>query len=112
LNLLQLDGPLPAGTLAARLGLTKGATTRAIDRLVEAGLATREVDPDDRRVVRVGLTGQQPAGLDEGLAPVREGIGRLVRSLGEEELQGLQRYLDTAAEVYAAAAARLSGEEP
>jgi DNA-binding MarR family transcriptional regulator len=110
LNLLQLEGPLPASELARRLGLTKGATTRAIDRLVDAGYAQRQVDAQDRRVVRVGWTGRQPDGLDERLAPVREGIGLALRDLDSEALRGLQRYLEAAARVYADASLQLAAE--
>ena len=40
-NVLELDGPLTSGELATRLGLSTGATTRAIDRLETAGYARR-----------------------------------------------------------------------
>jgi DNA-binding MarR family transcriptional regulator len=50
LNILQLAGPLTAGQLAERAGLTKGgAITTALDRLERAGLVERERDPRDRR---------------------------------------------------------------
>jgi DNA-binding transcriptional ArsR family regulator len=50
LNLLQMGGPLPAGQLAERAGLTKGgAITAALDRLERAGYIERERDPADRR---------------------------------------------------------------
>jgi predicted transcriptional regulator len=50
LNLLQMSGPLPAGQLAERAGLTKGgAITAALDRLERAGYIERSRDPADRR---------------------------------------------------------------
>jgi DNA-binding MarR family transcriptional regulator len=50
LNLLQMNGPMTAGRLAEKVGLTKGgAITAALDRLEEAGLVERERDPADRR---------------------------------------------------------------
>ncbi|WP_051794360.1 MarR family winged helix-turn-helix transcriptional regulator [Kibdelosporangium aridum] len=50
LNILQLTGPLTAGQLAERAGLTKGgAITAALDRMERAGLIKRERDPRDRR---------------------------------------------------------------
>jgi DNA-binding MarR family transcriptional regulator len=50
LNLLQMAGPLTAGQLAERVGLTKGgAITAALDRLERAGLIERERDLADRR---------------------------------------------------------------
>jgi predicted transcriptional regulator len=46
-------GPVTAGELARFTGLTTGAVTGIIDRLVEAGYAERIRDPDDRRRVLV-----------------------------------------------------------
>ena len=51
LCLLLLHGPTPAGRLAELTGLTTGAVTGLIDRLEQAGLVRREVDPGDRRKV-------------------------------------------------------------
>ncbi|MBB0244044.1 MarR family transcriptional regulator [Streptomyces alkaliphilus] len=44
------------GTLANRLGLTPAAVTHRVDRLVTAGLVTRERDEENRVRVIVGLT--------------------------------------------------------
>lgn len=53
LCLLLLHGPAPAGRLAELTGLTTGAVTGLVDRLEQAGLVRREVDPTDRRKVIV-----------------------------------------------------------
>jgi DNA-binding MarR family transcriptional regulator len=105
LNLLQLEGPVPTSRLGIRLGLTKSAATRVVDRLVEAGYAVRQVDAADARVVQVAWSGVQPLGLDEALASVREGIARSMRGLRDEELRALERYFEDATAVYAEAAA-------
>src|SRR4051812_4268905 len=54
-DLLVRKGPLTAGELAQQTGLTTGAVTGMIDRLVKAGYVRREDDPNDRRrvIVRV-----------------------------------------------------------
>jgi DNA-binding MarR family transcriptional regulator len=54
LQLLQ-DGPLTAGELARRTGLTTASMTAAIDRLEAAGFVARVRDPADRRRVVVEL---------------------------------------------------------
>jgi DNA-binding MarR family transcriptional regulator len=51
LCLLLLNGPAPAGRLAALTGLTTGAVTGLVDRLERAGFVRREPDPADRRKV-------------------------------------------------------------
>ena len=51
LNILDYEGPVPAGRLAELTGLTTGAITAAIDRLERAGYVQRVRDPHDRRRV-------------------------------------------------------------
>lgn len=53
LTLLQVHGPMTAGELSARTGLTTGSTTGVIDRLERAGLVRRVRDMHDRRKVIV-----------------------------------------------------------
>src|SRR5438270_2206324 len=48
--------PLPTLTLAARLVSRAPDITRLLDKLERAGLITRERPPENRRVVRVGIT--------------------------------------------------------
>ncbi|GAA5097433.1 MarR family winged helix-turn-helix transcriptional regulator [Nocardia iowensis] len=72
LNMLRLGGPATAGELAAAAGLTTGAITRMIDRLLKAGYVRREHDGQDRR--RVIITAVQER-IDE-IAPHYELLAR------------------------------------
>ncbi len=56
LGALLSAGPQRLGALGQRLGITASTLTRNVDRLEEAGLVAREVDPQDARAMRVGLT--------------------------------------------------------
>ena len=56
LEMLLHKGPLPVNTIGARVPLTSGSATTAIDRLETRGLVRRELDPDDRRTRIVHLT--------------------------------------------------------
>jgi len=61
LHTLDAIGPYEARAMsetAARLGITTGTLTVAIDRLVRKGYVERHRDDKDRRVVRVNLTRQ------------------------------------------------------
>jgi DNA-binding MarR family transcriptional regulator len=60
-HLLDRHGAMTAGQLAALLGLTSGATTAAIDRLVELGYAERATSDTDRRstIIRLRSDGMQ-----------------------------------------------------
>ena len=53
LNVLDFEGPVPAGRLAELTGLTTGAITSSIDRLEKGGFVERVRDPRDRRRVVV-----------------------------------------------------------
>ncbi len=61
MDIMDLTGPMTAGQLANLTGLTTGAITRILDRLEEAGLVSRERDPNDGRKVIVRLA----SGKDE-----------------------------------------------
>ncbi len=50
-GILAQSGPITAGELAKRTGLTTGAITGVIDRLEQAGFARRIRDSNDRRRV-------------------------------------------------------------
>jgi DNA-binding MarR family transcriptional regulator len=50
------SGPLRVGALAERAGVSDPTVSRAVDGLVTLGLASRSVDPDDRRAVIVAAT--------------------------------------------------------
>ena len=56
LNIIENSGGLTAGELAAQAGLTAGAITGVIDRLENAGYASRVADAADRRRVRLKVT--------------------------------------------------------
>ena len=49
-------GESTVGEVAAAIGRSRAATSRLVDDLVRAGLATREGSDDDRRIRRVRLT--------------------------------------------------------
>jgi DNA-binding MarR family transcriptional regulator len=78
LNLLE-HGPLTAGEIAVRLGLTTGSVTTLVDRLVRAGYVGRETDEGDRRRVLVGL---QPATY-AAFARVYAPLGVRVHGVGQ-----------------------------
>src|SRR5690348_4842377 len=58
LAVLERVGPCNAGTLAASVGLHVSTITRLCDRLVEAGLLTRSVKPDNRREVELRISAE------------------------------------------------------
>jgi len=72
-GILAESGPITAGELAARTGLTTGAITGVIDRLEKAGFARRVRDAGDRRRVIVEPDTEQ---IERRIAPLFESMGR------------------------------------
>ncbi|WP_238016193.1 MarR family transcriptional regulator [Dactylosporangium sp. AC04546] len=56
LRRLEREGPRRLTELAAAEGVTQPAMTQLVQRLEREGLAARAADPDDGRVVLVGVT--------------------------------------------------------
>jgi len=81
LDILERFGPITAGRLAGEAGLTTGAVTAVIDRLVEKGYVQRVADPADRRRVMVEIT-----------ELMEERAGRYYAPLAEQSFPILSRY--------------------
>lgn len=94
LSLLNVDGPMTAGRIAAVTGLSTGSVTALLDRLERGSYIRRERDPNDRRKVLVvpAIEGQQR------LAAHYEEYGTHMQAvLAErtpEELQAIAAFLD------------------
>jgi MarR family 2-MHQ and catechol resistance regulon transcriptional repressor len=57
LEYLFHKGPAPVNAIGAKIGLTSGSITAAVDRLERKGLVERRNHPEDRRTRMVHLTG-------------------------------------------------------
>ena len=62
---LEAAEPIRLHDLAERLGVTAPTASRAVDGLVEHGVLERRPDPDDRRAVRISLTGEGRSLVEE-----------------------------------------------
>lgn len=103
-SLLDLDGPMAVQDLAEELGLSPSATTRVVDRLVQAGIASRTTDSQDRRRTLIAHTGHLPAELHQVLGGVRGAIGAAVATLDAKQVEGLATYFSAATRAYQDAA--------
>jgi MarR family transcriptional regulator for hemolysin len=86
LVLLAESGGCRMSDLADALRVDASTATRAVQRLVEAGLATREADPCDRRGVVVRPTEQGLAIRAELSELGRTGVGELLAGFDDREL--------------------------
>jgi DNA-binding MarR family transcriptional regulator len=89
LALLEGTGPMPMSRLAEELDVALPNASGIVGRLAERGLVDRSADPDDRRVVRVGLSTGGRALLGEMEAARVERLRRLVGVLDERSQRRL-----------------------
>jgi DNA-binding MarR family transcriptional regulator len=83
---LQHHGPVTLGELAAHEQVQPPSITQIVNRLEELGHAAREPDETDRRVVRVRLTGQGKALLDQSRSRKTAYLAERLRTLDRDEL--------------------------
>ena len=87
MDLLNTLGTMTAGELSERTGLTSGATTRLIDRLVRKGYVRRKADETDRRRVLIEPVYEDMGELAELYEPLGERLREFWVSLTPEELR-------------------------
>ena len=86
-DILARAGPVTAGELARRTGLTTGAVTGVVDRLEGAGLVRRARDPGDRRrVIIEPLVKQMDRVIGPLFASMARSAGDLCARYSTEEL--------------------------
>jgi DNA-binding MarR family transcriptional regulator len=83
LALLEEAGPMPMSRLADELDVSLPNASGIVGRLAERGLVERGTDPDDRRIVRAGLSAHGRALLGEMEAARIDRLRRLVAALDE-----------------------------
>ena len=94
LDLLNVLGPMTAGRLAELTGLSTGATTRLVDRLVRAGYVERRADPNDRRRVIVEPVYANLGGVGELYQPLTDRLTALWKSFRTDELRVILRFVE------------------
>lgn len=72
--------------VAEHLGMTLPAASKLIDRVLEQGLLTRDIDHEDRRRVVLALTEQGQQGLERAHAAAQQRLAQLLQTLSEDEL--------------------------
>jgi DNA-binding MarR family transcriptional regulator len=93
LDIIENKGPLTAGRLAERSGLTTAAVTAVLDRLERAGYARRVRGETDRRQVMVELTPLMAERGTQIWGPLgKEAVEELSR-MSAEELRAVIEFL-------------------
>jgi DNA-binding MarR family transcriptional regulator len=92
LDLLNVLGPMTAGRLSQLTGLSTGATTRLVDRLVRAGFVRREPDDQDRRRVIIAPVPENLGDVGKLYVPLMEKLGAVWASFSDDELAVILRF--------------------
>lgn len=82
---LGRTGPLPLVDLGQRLCLEKSWVSRAVDGLVDRGLATKEPNPQDARSWLVTLTAEGEARVQALNHKLDQHAARLLAALGDRQ---------------------------
>jgi DNA-binding MarR family transcriptional regulator len=93
LGILGRAGAMTAGQLAQSAGLSPGAITTAVDRLVRAGYAHRIRDVGDRRRVTIETTPAAQAATEKIWGPVGAEAHRRLSRRTIEELTIIRDFL-------------------
>ena len=79
--------------LAERSKISRPAVTRLVDALVNNELVTRSADENDRRIIRLELTGRGEIMLDELFQSTYTWLNEKLQALTDDELQAMIRGL-------------------
>lgn len=93
LFVLSTHGPRSPGFIAEQIGLTTGSASRMVDRLLAAGLVTRETDTLDRRRVIVTVTPQALARVAEHYSPLNDQLRAQLTRLPERSLTDMLNFV-------------------
>lgn len=81
-------------TLAAALELTTGAVTALTDRLVDAGLISREANPGDRRSVLLSATDAGKSVMEQVVSGYEDLVRDATAGIGDDQLEEFAGLLD------------------
>lgn len=94
LDLVGERGPMTAAELAALTGLTTGAITGVVARLLKAGFLTREPDPADGRKQMLTVTPEAQQRLGEVFGGLSTGTrDELTAGFDEDQLATIAEFL-------------------
>lgn len=90
LSYLRSYGPCSVGALLRVFGHKPSTATSMLERLARRGLVTRDVSPEDRRVVVVGVTRKGAALADRLRRSLRELEAAIRARVDGREIDGFQ----------------------
>jgi DNA-binding MarR family transcriptional regulator len=111
LDILHQEGPMTAGTLADKCGLSRPALTAAVDRLERVGYVSRARSDVDRREVQIELTAKLETLAAEIWGPFGAEAQAEFSAFTRDELEIVTRFLRQSEILSARHRRRLRSEE-
>lgn len=112
LDFLILNGPSTAGQLAKYTGLTTGAVTAMVDRLIKAGYVRRQHSEEDRRKVVIIPNEEK---ISQEISPYSIPMGaaliKVCEEFSEDELAVIARFMTKANALATDVIAQTRGEK-
>lgn len=99
IDLLNELGPMTAGELSKKTGLSTGTITALIDRLEKIGYARREKDPKDRRRVIIVPIYEEKDEIKTSYESLNERMLQLAANYSDDECQLINDFLGQAIDV-------------
>jgi len=93
LEALLHKGPLPVNVIGAKVNLTPGSISVAVDRLVAKGLVSRAESSQDRRVRSVALTLRGKSVIKPIFRAHAATMEKVFSGLSRDELRQLEQHL-------------------
>jgi DNA-binding MarR family transcriptional regulator len=99
LSILSQEGPLTAGDVTKRLGLTTGAVTSVINRLEKRGFISRKQDKQDLRKVILAINDDKLKKSNEIYSSIGGAFTELYNGYTIEQLNFLIKYHNDATSI-------------
>lgn len=93
LRIVARQDNLSIKEIAEIMRVSGSAITQLVDSLVKAGFLMREVNPRDRRTLRISLTDDGRSKLEEFKKFHRENLGQVLSPLSDQDLETFRNLL-------------------
>lgn len=95
----QEDGK-PMNYYSERMMIPKSNLTVIADKLIEEGLIGRELDPDDRRIIILKITGKGRKRLLECKEIVKREMLKKLEALNDKDIQTLNKLIEEIMDIF------------
>ncbi len=94
ISMLEKHGEQKVSELSLKIGLSDSTVSGILDRLEQKDIIKRERTKDDRRVVKISLTGKSKELCNDFRRKKEEYFTRLLKKLSEEEIKDIIKGLE------------------